>query len=54
MKNNIYEAPKALLYTVNVCDVITTSGGGAIGPLFDNEAADILVNGWLSAGDLAD
>ena len=50
MKNNVYEAPKALLLNVNVCDVITTSGGGAIGAMFDFGENDVVNGGWFAAG----
>ena len=53
MKNNVYEAPKAVLYNVDACDVITTSGGTIAGPLFE-DGGDVLKNGWLSASDLVD
>ena len=52
MKNNVYEAPQALILNVNACDVITTSGGGAA-PTF-NSIDDVLGGGWFSADDLMD
>ena len=50
MKNNVYEAPKALILNVNMCDVITTSGGSA--PMFA-PIDDVLGGGWFSADDLS-
>lgn len=48
MKNNVYEAPKALILNVNACDVITTSGGFVNNTLNDFEK-DILAGGWFAA-----
>ena len=45
-KNNVYEAPEALVLKLNVADVITTSGG----ELFSDP--DILQDGWIATGDL--
>ena len=50
MKNNVYEAPQALILNVNACDVITTSGGPA--PIFA-PIDDVLGGGWFSADDLS-
>ena len=48
MKNSVYEAPKALILNVNVCDVITTSGGG-LNNMFNDAEKDILIGGWFAA-----
>ena len=49
MKNNVYEAPKALILNVNACDVITASGGGAVNNMLNDVENDILGGGWFAA-----
>ena len=43
-KNNIYEAPEALVLNVNAADVITTS------TVFNDP--DVLGDGWIAFGDV--
>lgn len=46
MNNNIYEAPKAIVFNVNTADVITTS------PAF-SEIPDVLGDSWVAADNFA-